>query len=288
MKKILITGKNSYIGNSFKEWVNQWPDKYQVDEVETRDGIWKEADFSSYDSILHVAGIAHIKETKENQSLYYKVNRDLAVDIAKKAKEKGVKQFIFLSSMSVYGLTTGVIDENTPLLPKSAYGKSKLEAENELDKLQDQDFKLAIVRPPMVYGKKSPGNYKRLSNFIKKTPVFPNYSNQRSMIFVKNLSEFLRKIIDYSAEGIFKPQNKEYIDTRNMVFQIADNHKKRVCFVPNLLNLFTFLINRLDVFSKLLGNLTYSKESSELIIDNKEIDYNILSFEESIKEVENG
>src|SRR5699024_10485464 len=101
MKKILITGKNSYIGGKFKEWVEQWPDEYIVDEISVRGDEWKEADFSIYDSVFHVAGIAHRKETKKNKNLYFEVNRDLVQKVAFKAKRDGVRQFIFLSSMSV-------------------------------------------------------------------------------------------------------------------------------------------------------------------------------------------
>src|SRR5699024_574338 len=129
MKKILITGVNSYVGNRFAEWVKQYPEEYEVDKISVRGGRWKKMDFSDYDSILHVAGIAHRKETIENKKLYYLVNRDLTNGIALKAKKEGVKQFIFLSSMSVYGLIEGVIDNSTPLKPKSHYGKSKLQAE---------------------------------------------------------------------------------------------------------------------------------------------------------------
>ncbi|PRY82681.1 NAD-dependent epimerase/dehydratase family protein [Alkalibacterium olivapovliticus] len=129
MKKVLITGKKSYIGTSVENWIMKEPDNYHVDTIDMRDGLWKEMDFSKYDVVFHVAGIAHIKETSKNQGLYYKVNRDLAYETAKKAKENGVNQFIFLSSMSVYGIDSGYITKFTPLRPKNAYGKSKVEAE---------------------------------------------------------------------------------------------------------------------------------------------------------------
>src|SRR5690554_6731837 len=114
MRRVLITGQNSYIGTSVERWLLRDPDKYKVDTIDMKDGSWKEKDFSQYDVVFHVAGIAHIKETSENQDLYYKVNRDLAYETAQKAKEDEVGQFIFLSSMSVYGLENGVIYKDTP------------------------------------------------------------------------------------------------------------------------------------------------------------------------------
>ena len=162
MKKILVTGTNSYIGTSLENWLMREPEEYRVDTVDMIDGSWKEKDFSSYDVVFHVAGIVHIKETSANQDLYYKVNRDLAFETARKAKGEGVGQFIFLSSMSVYRIETGVINKDTPLNPNTAYGKSKLEAEGLIKKLGDESFVITIIRPPMVYGKGCKGNYQLL------------------------------------------------------------------------------------------------------------------------------
>ena len=159
--------------------------------------------FSGYDSVFHVAGIAHIKETIKNRDLYFSVNRDLAYEVAKKAKEDGVRQFVFLSTMSVYGLNTGIIDNNTPEAPKNAYGRSKLEAEKLIRELEAANFQVAIIRPPMVYGKGAKGNYQRLSKFAQKSPIFPDYNNQRSMLYIDNLCEFVRLIIIHVSTGIF-------------------------------------------------------------------------------------
>ena len=147
MKKILITGANSYIGTSFEKYMAQWPDQYQVDTVDMIDGSWREKDFSGYDCVYHVAGIAHIKETEDNAHLYYEVNRDLAVETAQKAKSEGVKQFVFLSTMAVYGLEEGAISHDTEPAPKSHYGKAKYEAELQLNALTDEGFAVAIMRP---------------------------------------------------------------------------------------------------------------------------------------------
>lgn len=278
MKRILITGKNSYIGNSFKEWVSQWPEKYQVDEVSTRDNIWKERSFAGYDSILHVAGIAHIKETKENRDLYYQINRDLAVDIAKKAKKEGVKQFVFLSSMSVYGLTTGVIDQHTPLNPKNAYGKSKLEAEQIISEMQDDSFLVAIVRPPMVYGKGSKGNYRALSKLAKITPIFPDINNQRSMIYIDHLSEFIKNLMKQNIAGLFFPQNKDYVSTTEMVREIANYYDKNI-FMTRLFNpVINRIMKRVDFIKKIYGTLVYTEKISKV-----EFNYQIYDFIKTIQ-----
>jgi nucleoside-diphosphate-sugar epimerase len=276
MKKILITGKNSYVGTSLVKWLGNYPDRYIVDSISLRNDDWREKDFSGYNIVFHAAGIAHIKETKENADLYYKVNRDLAFEVAQKAKVEGVKQFIFLSSMSVYGIESGVINKNTPTKPKSNYGKSKLQAEELIKPLEDDRYKVVIIRPPMIYGKGCKGNYVRLAKLAVKTPIFPDIDNKRSMIFIDNLSEFVRLLIDDCSCGLFFPQNKEYVCTSEMVKKIAEIHGINL----RMTKLFNFLLRifKIGTVKKVFGNLVYEKQIGEY--KNK---YTVYDFETSIR-----
>lgn len=279
MKRILITGANSYIGTSFQKWLCQWTDKYIVDSIDMRDDKWLKKDFSNYDVVFHVAGIAHVKETSKNKDSYYKVNRDMAFETAKKAKNDTVKQFIFLSSMSVYGMETGVIDSTTPLKPNTHYGKSKLEAEELIKTLQDDNFRIAILRPPMVYGKGCKGNYPRLARLAVTVPIFPKVENKRSMIHIYNLSELVKLIIDNRIKGVIFPQNKEYVNTSEMVKLIAEVHGKRLV----LTKLFTPLLWLLNICTanKVFGDLVYDKRMS-----NYKCNYRVIELKESIKVTE--
>lgn len=256
MKKILITGANSYIGTSFEKYMAQWPEKYQVDTVDMIDGTWREKDFSGYDTVFHVAGIAHQKETQENAELYYKINRDLAFDTAVKAKTDGVKQFIFLSSMSVYGLETGVITKETVPTPKSNYGKSKLQAEELLNGLADETFKVAILRPPMVYGKGCKGNYQILRKFALKFKVFPTLTNHRSMVFIDNLSSYVERLIVSNGFGAFFPQNPTTVCTRDLVEEVCKLHgvKLFLCPVFNIVK-----VVPISAINKVFGDLIYDE-----------------------------
>lgn len=276
MKKILITGKNSYIGTSFERWFDG-SENYLIHTLDVRSDVWKNQTFSSYDAIFHVAGIAHIKETSKNQDLYYKVNRDLTYDIASKAKNDGVSQFIFLSSMSVYGLDRGEITKTTPLQPTSAYGKSKLEAEGLINSLKSESFKVAIVRPPMVYGKDCRGNYTALAKLAVKTPIFPSIENQRSMIYIDHLSEFIKQLIDNQCSGLYLPQNADYVKTIEMVRLIAESHGKNI-LMTTLFNPLIKLFN-IKIVNKVFGDLIYDQKIANNI--------GIISFEESIKRTEN-
>lgn len=279
MRKILVTGKNSYIGRSLEKWLGNYSGRYSVDSISLKDDSWKEKGFSGYNVVFHVAGIAHIKETNENQSLYYKVNRDLAYEVARKAKADGVKQFIFLSSMSVYGIKNGVIDDNTPLKPYSAYGKSKIEAEEQINQLQDESFAIATIRPPMVYGKGCKGNYPRLVGLALKTPIFPKVDNKRSMIYIDNLCEFIKQLIDKCSCGLFFPQNAEYVNTSEMVKMIAEAHGKSIV-VTKLFNPLLRLLN-VSTVNKVFGDLVYEKSMSEY-----ENDYRVFDLKESIRQTE--
>lgn len=279
MKRVLITGKNSYIGTSVEKWLRKEPSKYDVDSVDMKDGLFREKDFSKYDVVFHVAGIAHIKETKANEHLYYEVNRDLAYETAKKAKEEGVRQFVFLSSMSVYGIEFGVIDNSTMPKPNSAYGKSKLLAEELIRQLEDESFFVATIRPPMVYGKGCKGNYTRLSGLAIKTPIFPNISNKRSMIFIDNLSQFVKQVIDNESSGLFFPQNAEYVVTSGMVQLIALAHGKKV-IMTKLFNPFLRKLN-ISMVNKMFRDLVYEKSMSEY-----DFDYRVCNFKESILKTE--
>lgn len=262
MKKILITGKDSYIGTSVEKWLMKEPDKYSVDTLDVKGNNWKDYDFTRYDTVFHVAGIVHLKEKPEMNDLYFKVNRDLAYEIAEKSKKDGIKQFVFLSSMSIYGIEQGVITRDTMPAPKSIYGKSKLEAEKLIEQLNDSNFKMAILRPPMVYGEGCKGNYPRLVSLAKKTPIFPDYPNKRSMIYIDNLSEFIKQLIDNDSKGLFFPQNKEYVCTSEMVKLIAKEHNREI-YMTKLFNSIIKGLTRINTIGKVFGDLVYDMEISD-------------------------
>lgn len=256
MKKILITGESSYIGTSFQEWMEQYPEEYQVEAISVRGNKWKEKAFSEYDVVYHVAGIAHIKETKENKELYYQVNRDLAYEVAKKSKAEGVSQFIFLSTMSVYGIDEGVITRKTPLRPRNTYGKSKQEAEELIKSLKNFTFKLSIIRPPMIYGKNCKGNYMLLSRFSKKSFIFPYVENKRSMLHIDNLSYIIKSLIDNCEDGVFCPQNEEVVCTSDLVNKISIQNNRPILLSRSLYK-GLFLFKKITLVKKVFGNLYY-------------------------------
>ena len=243
MKKILITGANSYIGTSFEKYMAQWPDQYQVDTVDMIDGTWRENSLAGYDCVYHVAGIAHIKETSENAHLYYKINRDLAVETAEKAKKDGVCQFVFLSTMAVYGIEEGAINLSTQPHPVSNYGWAKLQAEEQITDLCSEDFVVTVMRPPMVYGDGCKGNYQSLVKFAKIMPFFPDYRNKRSMIHIDRLCWYVKELVDNCTGGLILPQDETYVCTCQMVRNIAKGMGKVFKYSKSITITFLFYIH---------------------------------------------
>lgn len=272
MKKILITGANSYIGTSFEKYIKQnYPNVYQIDTLDMINPNWKECDFSGYDSIFHVAGIAHADVghvSEERKKLYYQVNCDLAYETAIKAKKSKVKQFIYMSSIIIYGESAPygkkkLITKDTKPEPANFYGDSKLQAEIKLKTLDDDNFKICILRPPMIYGPGSKGNYQMLSKLAKKLPIFPDIKNERSMLYIGNLCYFIKECINKENSGIYFPQNEEYVSTSKMVQEIAKANGKNI-HLTKLLNPFVFILSKFPgkiggMCNKAFGNMSYEK-----------------------------
>ena len=289
MKKILITGAGSYIGTSFAEYLARWPEAYRVDTLDMLEDSWREHSFAGYDAVYHVAGIAHSDSgaiSPERAKLYYRVNTDLTVETARKAKHDGAKQFIFMSSAIVYGESAPVgkekmITRETVPTPANSYGDSKLQAELGLLPLQDDSFKVVILRPPMVYGRGSKGNYPILSKLARKLPLFPRVENRRSMIYIENLLEFVRLMVENEEQGIFWPQNAEYSNTALLVKAIAAAHGKKILLVPGFTWALKLLSYVTGLVNKAFGSLCYDQALSRY-----RQPYCLKTLEESIEETE--
>lgn len=295
MKKILITGANSYVGESVKRYMLAHGE-YQIDTVDTFGDNWKKADFSLYDVVYHVAGIAHVNADPKMEPLYYKVNRELTIEVAKAAKAAGVKQFIFMSSQIVFhesqSLKSEVLTKETKENPNGFYGDSKLQAENglksltsltslkSLTSLNGNQMKICILRPCMIYGPNAKGNFPRLAKLAMKTPIFPCWHNKRSMLYIDNLAEFVKQAIDRELEGTFYPQNRELADTVEIIryFAKAAGHK---VWITKLFNPCVWLGSFvLQPINKMFATYYYDPSMSKM-----DFDYQLVSFEDSLKRV---
>ena len=283
MKKVMIVGKDSYIGESFKRWLDQHPDKYSTEIVNPKNGEWKEADFTQFETVVSFAGIAHINNiTEKMRDLFYSVNRDLSIEIATWAKKHGVKHFIIFSSMNVYGDYCDCVTDRFAVHPSSFYGDSKLQGDIGISKLEDETFIVSYLRPPFVYGKGCRGNYNSISRIAKRTPIFPTFKNKKSMIYIDNLCEFVRLVIDERTGGVLTPQNRELVSTSDLVKEIANCHQKKIWFT----GLFNWIIRpacrMTKVFKRAFANDCYSP----VLSNYWDFDYCLISFKESVRRTE--
>ena len=294
MKKVLITGANSYIGVSYEKYVKEhYSSDLSIDTVYMIDGSWRQKDFSPYDIVYHVAGIAHAdvgNVSDEVKAKYYAINTDLAIETAKKAKAEGVGQFVFMSSATVYGDGAGYgkhkrITKDTELSPANFYGDSKWQADKDVRELASDNFTVTVLRPPMIYGKGSKGNYPTLAKMAKKLPIFPDVQNERSMLYIENLCEFLCQVMIRGEGGIFWPQNAEYTRTSEMVRMIAEasGHKILVSKAFNwAVGLASHMPGKISgLADKAFGNLSYDQSLSTY-----DFKYQIVDLKTSIERTE--
>ena len=294
MKKVLITGANSYIGVSFENYVKKhYSSDISISTLDMLDPNWNQMDFRLFDVIFHVAGIAHADIGNVDESTkkkYYDVNTNLAIKTAKKAKKEGVRQFILMSSAIIYGDsaprgTLFRINADTIPHPSNFYGDSKWQADKGTRALEDQNFKVAVIRAPMIYGKGSKGNYQLLSKIAKKSIIFPNIQNERSMLYIENLCEFLSQLVIRNLGGIFWPQNPEYTVTCDLVKTIAlvNGHKIYLSSFLNIgISFLSFFSNKIKLLTnKAFGNMTYDRDISKY-----DFNYQIFDLRTSIERIE--
>ncbi|MDN5093702.1 NAD-dependent epimerase/dehydratase family protein [Aliarcobacter butzleri] len=229
MNKFLITGSNGYLGSSF---IDQFENKYLFEKFSLLNQKIEDINFDNIDIVLHCAALVHQK-VEHSYEKYYEINVKYPIKLAKIAKQNAVKQFVFISTIAVYGEDKEKLDENTICNPTTPYGKSKLEAEKELLKLNDDSFIVSIIRPPMIYGKNAPGNIDSLVKLVKKLPIIPlgKIENKRSFISIQNLCHLVDEIITQEKQGIFLACDDEPLSTSKLIELITKNLDKKIYLI---------------------------------------------------------
>lgn len=272
---LLITGKNSYIGNSVEQYIHDNNKNITVDKISLRNSDWENKNFGKYDAVLNVAGIAHSDVGNASDSVresYYKVNTDLAIKVAEKAKLDGVKQFIQMSSMIIYGAAAPlgqdkIITKNTVPYPENFYGDSKLQSDVQIRSLATKDFNVVVIRPPMIYGPGCKGNYLMLEKITKLSPVFPKVNNKRSIVHINNLCELICHVVftinNNEHSVVLMPQDEKIVSTSDIVLDISkiNNYKIHITrSITPALFIFKFIPGKLrSLCTKAFGSFAYDK-----------------------------
>lgn len=226
---ILLTGASGFIGSHFAQSAISYkiiPFSFHNDNINT-------LDLSSCDAVVHLAALVHQMNGADSKE-YERINVIQTLELAQKAKRDGIKQFIFMSTVKVYGEERDTAyTEATPCHPQDDYGKSKLRAEQELQKLSDRHFKVSIIRTPIVYGAGVKGNIKNLINLIQKMPILPfgNTRNQRSMVYVGNLCALIVSVLEQRASGIFLACDDTSLSTSEFIHKIAVSLGKKLYLI---------------------------------------------------------
>lgn len=227
MAKVLITGSHSFVGKNFRKY-SRYCD---VEEISLLDYKPEEIEFDGIDVVLHLAAIVH-QSDKISDNEYFRINRDLCLRVAEVSKKGGVKQFVFLSTLKVYGDFANdneIRNENSECFPDDAYGKSKYAAETELKKIEDSDFTVSIIRTPLVYGEGVKANMLDLVKLVDALPFLPfdKIENKRNFSFTENLVGFIDRIIEMEASGVFIAMDEQPVSTTDLIKYISKSLGKK-------------------------------------------------------------
>lgn len=228
MSKILITGANSFLGRNF---MNSSANN-DIDEICLIKNKVKEINFSNYSAVLHVAAIVH-QTTKIPESEYLKINTELCLSVAKEAKRQGVKQFVFISTVKVFGEfkpERGIWKEDAICEPDDSYGRSKYAAELGLKELIDDNFTVSIIRPPLIYGVGVKANMLSIIKLIDRFPALPlgGIKNKRSFTSIENLVQLIDQVINKNVSGVFLAMDHKPLSTTELSRIIAKHLNKKV------------------------------------------------------------
>lgn len=262
MKNVLITGKAG-LSSTVKEYLLSGG--INAECLDVFGDNWKEENFSGYDTIVHVAGVVPGTNTKTDD--FYSVNTKKTADIAKKAKADGIRHFVFLSSMAVYGVSQkmneqdGTVDADTPCKPDSDYGKSKLLAENELRKYEDNDFSVALIRVPSIYGEGKTDYIDQYRYLADKLPFIPVCFTglKKSVICVENLCELIRLIVENNTFGIVCPDDGPFsaVDFCSAIYP----QKRKSILAGKIIE---FFLRKNDRIVDYYGAVCYSPKASNI------------------------
>lgn len=262
-KTLMITGASGFIGSNF---IERYKDKYNIIPVDLLKIKPEEIDFRGVDTVLHLAALVHQMKGAPREK-YFEVNTELTRRVAEEAKKQGVRHFVFYSTVKVYGYDGDLYNHNMVLNEESEckpindpYGESKWEAEKILRRLENDNFKIGIIRPPMVYGKGVKGNMESLIKLVKMLPILPfNYDkNRRSLVNIENLMYLTALVIDKEDSGVFLPLDEKNISLKEIVEGIEKAYNLKRINIPMIQPVF-WLLTKLkpNIMLRLFGTLQF-------------------------------
>ena len=268
MKKLLLTGATGFVGSYFQK---KYITKYAIQKFSFLKDDFADLHVQGVDVIVHLSALVHQMGGASTQA-YEDINVAQTLALARRAKEHGVSHFIFMSTVKVYGEESREIyNEASACNPQDEYGKSKLKAERALEKLEDRNFKVSIVRTPIVYGYGVKANIKNLIALIDKVSILPfgSIENKRSLTYVGNVCALIDCIIQKRQSGVFLASDDKALSTTQLIESIAKIKKK------------SYYLFKLPLFAKVLRWVKpalYKRLFESLEVDNTQTK-KVLGFE---------
>ncbi|MBA4277223.1 NAD-dependent epimerase/dehydratase family protein [Flavobacterium sp.] len=277
MEKILITGANGFLGKLIFNKLSNVNILFSLSRtsgdyiisLENKVPVFNQ-DFTL---VIHAAGKAHfVPKTDDEKRQFHEVNVVGTENLLKGLEKVGVpKQFVFISSVSVYGLESGTqIVEEHKLEAKDAYGLSKIQAEELVTKwCIRHNVVCTILRLPLLVGKCPPGNLGEMMKAIDKGCYFNigGGKAKKSMVLAEDVAEFVPNVAKIG--GVFN-----LTDGYNPSFLELSNEISKQKGKSNPLNLPIFLVKMLGYLGDLLGNkapmnsIRLKKITSDLTFDD--------------------
>lgn len=271
--EILITGANGFLGSAI---LNELTSDHSISSLSRSSGHYKVSleneipDFNKkFDLVIHAAGKAHsLPKMASVKKQFYDINVLGTQNLLKGLKKNGLpKQFVFISSVAVYGKESGNnINEDFPLLAKDAYGLSKIEAEKiAIEWCTSHQVICTILRLPLLVGKNPPGNLGAMLKGIKKGYYFNigGGTAKKSMVLSEDVSQFIPKIA--AIGGTYNLTDGEHLTFEALSRSIA---KK------NIFNLPLIVAKTIGFIGDILGekapinSLKIKKITSDLTFDD--------------------
>ena len=281
--RILVIGKNGFISRCFQDYMKRYPD-IEVTAISARNEKWKYYNFHGYDAVYNTTGLAHDDARKGSREQFMELNAILPAGLAKKAKAEGVRTFINMSSLIIYSETSAlgtekIITSSTIPIPDGIYGESKLAGEIALSKLNDKNFRVAIIRSPLVYNENATDNFLKLKEYALRCPLFPAINNSKSMVYSDNLCELVKLIAENGSGGYFYPQQEVHICTSKLVKDLATANRKKMILTRIFNPILYLLSKKMLLIRKVFGTFAVDMNESNHFAGK----YRVVSYEESIK-----
>ena len=285
MKKVLVTGSTGFVGkelvkllNSKNFFVKTLSSSNNKDKNHLKIDVLVDdippTFLQGIDTIFHLIGLSHDIHKTGNYKKYHSINFEFTKKLALLAKASNVRRFIYLSTTKAIGssFSKSEISEDTQLVPKDIYGKTKRMAEVYLLNLAlESNMEIIILRSPLIYGINIKGNLLELINSIKKNKFPPiNVKNKRSMISVSDISRALLLLdkIPKEKRSIYLATDKIIYSTSDIINSIKREYKKRIYefYIPKIVFL---LISYVGNLISLFINSSFDKKKYEKIFENE-------------------